>query len=305
MGTTYHVTYVLAAGVSPPSEKAVESLLQDINQSVSTYIPSSAISQLNNSRNPGELHPADRHFAAVFERSREIYSATHGAFNPAVAPLVNAWGFGPTQPEVLPDDAAIKRLLPTVSLEAFTLQKSPPAIRKQLAESQLDFGGIAKGYAVDAVAALLDQAHIENYLVELAGEVRARGSHPDGKAWRVGIERPAENALATEKIQTIVELDNRGMSTSGNYRNFEAADGKTYGHILDPRTGYPVSNSLVSATVLAPDTMTADAYATAMIVMGFDEAIKLVEGHPELSAYFIVMDENARLVAKRSSRFPL
>jgi thiamine biosynthesis lipoprotein len=304
MGTTYRVTYVVSPGVTPPGGRAVEDLLQAINQSVSTYIPSSAISQINSSRDAEAWHPIDDHFAVLFRRSRSIYEDTHGAFNPAVGPLVDAWGFGSKPLDVLPDDSTIRKLLPTVSFDAFDLRDSPLAVRKRIPEAQLDFGGIAKGYAVDAIAYLLDEAHVQDYLVEIAGEVRARGRHPDGKVWRVGIEKPSENALAAQHVQTIIELENRALSTSGDYRNYKVEDGKTLGHILDPRTGYPASNSLLSATVVARDAMTSDAYATALIVMGLDDAMKFVEDHSELSAYFISKDDNGGIVEKRSSRFP-
>jgi len=304
MGTTYQLTYAVSGNLVPPTRKAIDDLLNDINQAVSIYIPSSTISQLNGSRDTERWQAIDRHFAAIFERSRMIYTDTSGAFNPAVAPLVNAWGFGPKRVEGVPDDATIQKLLRTVSFETFEVQSSPPAIRKGLAEAQLDFGAIAKGYAVDAIANLFNEAHITDYLVEIAGEVRAHGTHPDRKPWRVGIERPADDALAPRHVQTVVELDNLGMATSGNYRNQQASDGRKFGHILDPKTGYPVRNSILSATVLAPDTMTADAYATAFIVMGLEQAMKLVESDDELSAYFIVMEKDGTVVARPSSRFP-
>ena len=305
MGTTYHVTYVVSGSLKPPSQSAIENLLHEINQSVSTYIPSSVISQLNSSTDTQAWYPVDRHFASIFKRSREIYDDTKGAFNPAVGPLVNAWGFGPVRTDAVPDEATVQRLLQTVSFEAFEFQDSPLVVRKRLADAQLDFGAIAKGYAADAIANLFKEAHIPDYLVEIAGEVRAHGEHPDGKPWQVGIEKPAEDALAPRKVQTVVELDDRGLATSGNYRNFQALDGKTFGHILDPKTGYPVRNSLLSATVLAPDAMTADAYATAFIVMGVEAAMKLVDSHSELSAYFIVRGEGGQVIVERpSSRFP-
>jgi thiamine biosynthesis lipoprotein len=304
MGTTYRVSYIATADVTPPSEKAVEELLHAINQSVSTYIESSTISAINAATNTEEWHPIDAHFLKIFTRSRAIYEATGGAFNPALGPLINAWGFGSVRSEVLPDDATVQALLKLSSFDAFELQDSPPAVRKRLPGATLDFGGIAKGYGVDAIAELLDHAGVQNYLVEIAGEVRAKGRRLDGKPWQVGIEKPTQDALANREIETAVALENSAMSTSGNYRNYQQADGKTAGHILSPKTGYPITNSLLSATVLAPDGTTADATATALIVLGLDDAMKFVEAHEELSAFFIAMDDSGRVIERRSSRFP-
>jgi len=304
MGTTYRVTYVARTAATPPSQQAVEDLLHEINASVSNYIETSLISQLNASRDISASHAVDRHFAAIFRRSREIYEDTGGAFNPALGPLIDAWGFGPKQPQALPDDSTVRALLKVSSFDAFDLQESPAVVRKRIAEAQLDFGGIAKGYAVDTIAALLDNSGVQDYLVEIAGEVRAKGKRADGGIWEVGIERPAEDALAQRNIQIIVELENAAVSTSGNYRNLQEEAGRRVGHILNPRTGYPAMSSLLSATVLAPNAMTSDAYATALMVMGLDEALQFVESHKELSAYFIAMDSTGGTIEKRSSRFP-
>jgi thiamine biosynthesis lipoprotein len=304
MGTTYRVSYIATADVTPPSEKAVEELLHAINQSVSTYIESSTISTINASINTEEWHPVDAHFLKNFIRSRAIYEATSGAFNPALGPLINAWGFGSVRSEVLPDDATVQALLKVCSFDAFELKDSPPAVRKRIPGATLDFGGIAKGYGVDAIAELFDHAEVQNYLVEIAGEVRAKGHRLDGKPWQVGIEKPAQDALANREIETSVALKDSAMSTSGNYRNYQPAGGKTAGHILNPKTGYPIMNSLMSATVIAPDGMTADATATALIVLGLDDAMKFVETHEELSAFFLVMDDGGKVIERRSSRFP-
>jgi len=304
MGTTYRVTYVAKTSDTPPSQQAVEDLLHEINASVSNYIETSLLSQLNAARDTSALHPVDRHFAAIFRRSREIYDDTGGAFNPALGPLIDAWGFGPKQPQALPDESTVRTLLKLSSFDAFDLQESPAGVRKGIAESQLDFGGIAKGYAVDKIADLLNDSGVQDYLVEIAGEVRARGKRADGGTWQVGIERPAEDALALPNIQIVVDLENAAVSTSGNYRNLQEDAGRKVGHILNPRTGYPAMSSLLSATVMAPNATTADAYATALMVMGLDEALKFVESHTELSAYFIAMDSAGGIVEKRSSRFP-
>jgi FAD:protein FMN transferase len=302
MGTTYQVIYV-PDRVSVRQDE-VEALLADINQSMSTYIESSVISKINLSNDPAVWHPIDSHFDIVFRRAREIYDDTDGAFNPAVGPLVDAWGFGPDGTGTLPDDEAIRKLLNVVSMDAFTLQDSPPAVRKQFAGARLDFGGIAKGYGVDAIASLVEKRGVKNYVISIAGEVRARGLRPEGDGWHVGIEKPAADALAARRIQTIVELKDSAVSTSGTYRNYRDDDGKTLSHIIDPKTGYPARNSLVSVSVLAPDATTADAYATAFIVMGLEEALRLVEARSNLAAYFIAKGRDGNFIEKRSTRFP-
>lgn len=298
MGTTYQVKYV--AGAEPAAfKKDVDALLGEINQSMSTYIETSTISRINASTNLDEWHPIDKHFEAVFRRSYDIYKDTNGAFNPAVGPLVSAWGFGREAPETPPDARTVRALLAVTRLEAFELRDSPPAIRKHLPGAKLDFGAIAKGYGVDAIGELLEQRGVKDYLVEIAGEIRARGH-----AWRVGVEKPAENAFADATLQHIFALSNAGLSTSGTYRNYEIQDGKRVTHILDPKTGYPAENSLLSVSVMAHDTMTADAYATALIVMGLDDGVQFIDAHQQLSAYFIAKDAAGNLVERRSAGFP-
>jgi thiamine biosynthesis lipoprotein len=218
--------------------------------------------------------------------------------------LVKAWGFGPDGPQALPDEATIRALLEVVSFEAFELRDSPPAVRKQIPGAQLDFNAIAEGYAIDEIAARLEKGNIENYLIEIGGEVRARGQHAEGRPWKMGIEKPTDNALAAGKIQTVISVQNSALATSGNYRNFRIEDGKTIVHILNPRTGYPAVSSLLSVSVVAGDATTADAYATALMVMGVDEGVRFVEARKHLHAYFISNDPQGNIIEKRSSGFP-
>jgi thiamine biosynthesis lipoprotein len=308
MGTTYQVTYVsrewTATAPRQQLAKAIEDLLAEINQSMSTYIETSTISKINASTDLEEWHPVDRHFQIVLERSREIYKDTNHAFNPAVGPLVNAWGFGPDDPETLPDGAGVGALLKVVNFDSFEFRKSPPSLRKHTGGARLDFSAIAKGYGVDAIGDLLEQRGVSNYLVEIGGEVRARGQHANGHPWRVGIEKPTDNPVGDRTIQMVIELQNAGLATSGTYRNYEIKDGRRIAHIIDPATGYPAQNSLLSVSVVAGDTTTADAYATALMVMGLDAGLRFVEEHKDLHAYFIAADESNKLVEKRSSGFP-
>lgn len=291
MGTTYRVTYALESR-NKVVAKATEELLQEINRSLSTYDKTSLISAINASSDTGVWHPVDKHFAAVFRRSRQIYEDTGHAFNPAVGPLVNAWGFGPEDHDASPDDTRVRDLLKVVRFEAFELQDSPPAVRKTIADAKLDFSAIGEGYAIDAIGEMLESNSVKDYLVELGGEVRARG-----RTWKVGIERPNQDLK-------VVRITDAGLSTSGTTHNFRIENGKKIAHILDPRTGYPAQNSLLSVSVLSKDTKTADAYATALMVMGLEEGLHFVEARPELQAYFVAMGADGNIIEKRTAGFP-
>jgi len=305
MGTSYQVTYSPTAGSVQDEMRAVEDLLEEINESLSTYIDTSVISRVNQSADTASWHPIDRHFETVFARARAIYEDTGGAFNPAVGPLVDAWGFGPEGPQALPGPDAVDRLLQLVSFDLFEIRSTPPGVRKQMAESRLDFSAIAKGYGVDAVGRLIEGWGVRNYFVEIGGEVRTRGEHPERRRWRIGIERPSDDPSRAPEIQSVLALGDAALATSGDYRNYRLGTaGRKIAHILDPRTGYPVTSPLASVSVLARDAMTADAYATAFMVMGIEDALDFVEAREELEAYFIASDPAGNIIETRSSGFP-
>ena len=278
MGTTYSIIYLDVDGTN--FKDAIDSLLQVWNMSLSTYIPESEISVFNRTN---ELTFNSPYFLPVLKKSREIFEATHGAFDPTVMPLVNAWGFGP-ETEDLPDSAEIKNLLDLVDynnivFDSLKVWKKKPGV-------QLDFSAIAKGYGVDVVAAYLHEQGIENYLVEIGGEIVCRGVNDRGTPWTTGIEDPSTDFLE-RKMKAIIEVSDKAIATSGNYRNFYVRDGKRYAHTISPFTGFPIEHTILSATVIADDCMTADAYATAFMVLGVDEGEQLLLDHPELEAYFI------------------
>lgn len=304
MGTTWQAVYAADEGVPPDAPQQIQALLDEINQTLSTYIDTSLISRINRSSDPEAWHAVDAHFATVFTRARLVYAETGGAFNPAVGPLVEAWGFGAESPENPPDAETVRILLDRVRFDAFEFRPSPPSVRKTLPGAELDFSAIAKGYAVDAVAGLVESWGATDYFIEIGGEVRTRGEHPSGRPWRIGIERPASDALASAEIQNVLNVSDSALATSGNYRNYTLVDGRRAGHILNPATGYPEETSLLSVSVLAEDTMTADAYATAFMVMGLDEALQFVEAHSGLEAYFISSLPGDGLLETRSSGFP-
>ncbi len=304
MGTSYQVTYSGTDAQVEEDQAAVEDLLAQVNQSLSTYIESSLISEINSSTDTTLWHTIDLHFERVFDRSKTLHQQTNGAFNPAVGPLVGAWGFGPEGINRVPSSRTIDSLLMLIDFDDFIKHPTEQSIRKRVAGASLDFNAIAKGYGVDVVADFFRDRGTPNYFVEIGGEVRTGGQHPSGRPWRVGIEKPAENQLAGQETQQVVELSDRSMATSGNYRNFYVEEGRKYVHTVDPITGYTRTSSLLSASVLAPDCMTADAYATALMVMGVDQALALVETRADLEAYFIVSDDKGEYAELRSSQFP-
>ena len=203
----------------------------------------------------------------------------------------------------MPESTTIESLLRVVDFDLFDERDSPPAVQKSSPGAQLDFNAIAKGYGVDAVGKLLESRGFESYLVEIGGEVRTRGDHPSGRAWSVGIERPVEDNSG-RVAQIVVLLNDAALATSGNYRNYTIRDGRKYAHILNPETGYPEESPLLSASVLTEDCMTADAYATASMVMGLEKGMDFVESRDGLEAYFISDGGEGRYLERRSTGFP-
>ena len=207
----------------------------------------------------------------------EVSRNTQGAFDVTVGPLVNLWGFGPAgRADEMPTDEAIAECQARVGYTRLEVRQEPPALRKRRADVYVDLSAIAKGFGVDEVAKLLERHAVRSYLVEIGGEVRTRGRKPDGGGWRIGIERPV---AAVREIECVVELDDRALATSGDYRNFFEREGRRYSHEIDPRTGRPVDHALISVSVLADDCLTADAWATALLVLGPDAALPTARQH--------------------------
>jgi thiamine biosynthesis lipoprotein len=279
MGTTFHIIY---EGASPVAVRAdIDSLLAQLDSSLSVYNPQSVISRMN--RN--EPVAADRFFTVLFLRSREIYEATGGAFDISASPLFNAWGFGFLHRETMTQAKvdSLKKFVGMhhVRLEGTRLVKDDPRVT-------LNANAIAKGFGVDVAADFLEQAGSRNYLVEIGGEVRCKGKNSEGKAWAIGIDKPVEgNMFPGEQLQTVLHLTDKALATSGNYRKYYEENGKKYAHTIHPGAGYPITHNLLSATVLAGDCMTADAYATAFMAVGLEGAKQLLAAHPELGAYLI------------------
>ena len=286
MGTIPYTVKVIATA-SMPIGSGIDSVLKAFNQSLSTYIPDSEISNFNRLDTlvfeSGLFHP-------VLKRSQEIYEATNGAFDPTVGPLVNVWGFGPDKSIKVPDSVIIDSLLQLTGFDQIKFNRSYAT--KQPGMS-LDFSAIAKGYAIDLVAEFVESYGIEHYMVEIGGEVRARGKNLKGKGWSIGIDDPLV-AKNERKMLAILEINDLSLATSGNYRNYYEKYGIVYAHIIDPRTGYNKHHDLLSASVFSSDCMTADAYATGFMVMGLEESIKMVEQDPELEA-LLLYQENGEI----------
>lgn len=294
-GTVYHITYESPDGSDLHDQIKTE--LKRLDFSFSTYNKESVISKIN--RN--ESFETDSLFRVVFLRSVEISKASGGAFDPTVAPLVNAWGFGFKNAETI-SNTLIDSLRQFVGMDKIELKND--VIVKSDPRVMLDFSAIAKGYAVDVVGNLLHRLGCRNYMVEIGGEVVAKGVNQHKAVWRIGINEPNDDEpLSSANFQAIIQLPDKAVATSGNYRNFYEKDGKKYAHTIDPSTGYPVDHSLLSATVVAKDCMTADAWATAFMVLGIEKAYILANNLNELDAYFIFSDESGERKTMQTDHF--
>lgn len=284
-GTFFHATYQCDSSL----RNDIMNELQAVDGSLSMFNPQSVISRINRNE---DMRP-DTLFTEVFNLSKTVSAQTDGAFDITVAPLVNAWGFG-FRNDLLPDSATIDSLRSYVGFH--NVQLTEGRVHKTDPRTVLDCSAVAKGFGSDVVARLFRRKGIRNFMIEIGGEIVVSGTNPSAKLWSVGINRPVEDSIGTNNdLQTILKVTNRAMATSGNYRNFYYKDGKRYAHTIDPHTGYPVQQSVLSATVLAPDCATADAYATAFMVMGLDRARAVLGRHPELQAYFIYTDADGNL----------
>ena len=276
-GTTYKVIYQCDSDLSV----AIREELMKVDHSLSPFNKESVITAVNQNREV----TLDPYFVEVFTKAMEISVDTEGAFDITVAPLVNAWGFG-FKNEQMPTAHQVDSLRRIIGYQKVSLADGK--IRKKDSRMMLDCSAIAKGFGVDAVARMLHSRGVQNYMVEVGGEVVTRGVNAQRLPWRVGVVKPTEDSLSIgHELQTVLNVTDKAMATSGNYRNFYYKNGRRYAHTIDPKTGYPVQHSLLSATVLADNCTMADAYATSFMVMGMERAQKLLERHPELMAYLI------------------
>ncbi|MBP5712108.1 MAG: FAD:protein FMN transferase [Prevotella sp.] len=280
-GTTYNITYQHDKDLN----KEILVALNQVDASLSPFNEKSIITKINNN----ESVSPDKMFVEVFELAKQISTETHGAFDITVAPMVNVWGFG-FKSGTSPTKEVIDSIKEIVGFDKISLKNNK--IVKQDPRTTLDCSAIAKGYGCDIVARLFRNKDIKNFMIEIGGEVVTSGISEKRIPWKIGVTKPTDDTLNTNhELQTILNITDMAMATSGNYRNFYYKYGKKYAHTIDPKTGYPVQHNILSATVLASDCATADAYATSFMVLGLDGAKKILEQHPELMAYFIYSDK--------------
>lgn len=288
-GSTFQIRFM-----STLPDKAVDEIktdigrqFEDIDNSMSTWVPTSLISQINES---GEWVEVDFYFLDVLERSLEIAEETNGDFDPTVGPLVRLWGFWFDEIRGQVSDEQVQETLDLVGYDKVEIDGN--RVRIPL-NSTIDFNAIAQGYTVDMIADYLEFMGIERYMVEVGGEIIARGLNDKNEVWVIGVDKPQENIDVDERFQFILKLENAALATSGNYRKFwvDAETGLKYSHTIDPQTGYPAKNNLLSASIIAPTAMDADAYATLCMVRGLEECKAFLASKPDLEGYLIYADQ--------------
>ena len=281
-GTEYHITY----NGSENLQDSIDEVLRQVDASLSPFNDQSIITAVNNN----EDMTVNEMFSDVFLTAKAVSAVTDGAFDITVAPLVNAWGFGFKNKEDITDEK-IQSILAHIGMNKVNLQGDK--VVKTDTCVMLDCSAIAKGYGVDAVGQFLEGKGIKDYMVEIGGEVRLRGQNPKSEEWNIGINKPDDDSLGVNReLQDILHITNIAMATSGNYRNFYEEGNKKYAHTINPHTGYPAQQDILSSTVLAQNCAIADAFATAFMVMGSEEAKRILARHPEIMAYFICSGED-------------
>ncbi|MTI00815.1 FAD:protein FMN transferase [Roseibium sp. RKSG952] len=287
MGTTFNITAIGEDIDETALAASVEETLAQVNAKMSNWDPNSEVSTFSASDSTA---PADvsEEFAYVIAAANEVHEKSNGTFDVTLGPLIELWGFGPRKPEdPVPADADIQAALNGVGqARLLKLDSAAGTLAKSNADVGINLSAIAKGYGIDAVAQSLSDAGLENYMVEIGGDLVAKGQNDKGESWQIGVEKPE---TGSQIIQLIVPVDNLGMATSGDYKNFFEQDGVRYSHIIDPTTGHPITHRTTSVTVLAENAMMADAWATAMLALGQEEGLRLAEEH-QLAVFFISRD---------------
>ncbi|WP_170574357.1 FAD:protein FMN transferase [Ruegeria atlantica] len=287
MGTTFNITAIGEDLDENALATAVEATLADVNSKMSNWDPNSEVSTFSAATSTDAM-PVSAEFVHVMQAANEVHEKTGGTFDVTLGPLIELWGFGPRTPEdPVPSDADIQSALESVGQNRLlTLDAEAGTLSKSDAGVGINLSAIAKGYGIDAVAETLRDAGIENYLVEIGGDLVTKGENDKGEIWRIGIEKPQAGA---QSPQLIVSVGDLGMASSGDYKNFFEQDGVRYSHIIDPTTGRPITHRTTSVTVLAENAMMADAWATAMLALGQEKGLELAEKH-KLAVYFISRD---------------
>lgn len=302
LGTTYSILYYASAEENKLEQKvfkhSLDSIFKVVNKSLSTYLPTSDISKI---KNGDTTVVVDHMFKDVFNLSKKIYTKTDGYFDPTVGKMVNAWGFGPEKYNLQMTDKVVDSLMQYVGFDKVKLTTDNKII-KTSSEVYLDFNAIAKGYCIDRIGEYLNKNKVNNYLIELGGELLAKGNKPENKPWIVGVDDP--NQTTERNLITTLKLFDAGMATSGNYRKFKTDSlGNIFVHIIDTKTGYNKPSAILSASVIAPNCAIADAYATAFMAMPFKQSKKLVEEDSTLESYLIYSDSTNAINVYASKGF--
>ena len=294
-GTSFNIQYYSEDNIN--YQKQFDSLFDVINQSLSTYILDSDISKLNKN----EITKVDQHFENVFKASKVIYRQTEGIFDPTIGNVVNAWNFGAEKNKFLTDSTTIDSLMQYVGFNRVGLVDGNI---KKPETSYLEFNAIAKGYGIDVIADYLESKDVDNYIVDIGGDMRASGINLESKkGWTVGIDDP--NFDGTQSYSKVISLKDEGMATSGTYRKFKTDEnGNRYAHIINTKTGYPTKTNILSVSVIAPNCMLADGYATAFQAMGIEKVTRFSNKYPELKVYFIYENDNQELKILSLNNFP-
>lgn len=283
-GTMFHTIYSMTYSSPDNLQEGIEAELKKFDGSLSMFNDTSTISRINKNDTTVKVDPL---FTKLFQKAMEISQLTDGAFDITVAPFVNIWGFGfKNSDKVTP--AMIDSMKAFVGYQKVHMVNGK--VIKDDPRTNFDASAIAKGLSSDIVADYLNKKGVDNYMIEIGGEIVTKGKNPKGELWHIGISKPVEDSVINNEIIAVLALDNVGLATSGNYRNFYIKDGKKYAHTIDPSTGYPVQHSLLSASVIAKDCMTADAFATSFMVMGVEKSMEYVNTHRDIEAYFVYSD---------------
>jgi thiamine biosynthesis lipoprotein len=283
-GTYYSATYLQPEGKNLQAQ--IDTFFNEFDRSLSTYNPNSIISKINQNNDSVQT---DAYFESMFEAAQKVSMLTNGAFDITVAPLVNIWGFGFGNHD-RSKEPDYKKLMPLIGYQKVKLQnhkiiKDNPAI-------MIDASAIAQGYSADLIAKLFEKNGCENYMIDIGGEIVCKGLNPKGSNWKIGIDKPVDDSINVDgELQAIVSITNRALTTSGNYRQFYYKDGQKFAHTINPKTGRPVQHNLLSATVIAADCTTADAFATAFMVLGKDSALALCKRIPDMDCYLVYTDK--------------
>lgn len=296
-GSTYSITYYTQNRVL--KKEQVDSILNVIDNSMSIYRTGSLINKFNSSSRGLKL---DNHFKAVISKALEIYKESDGSFDVTVEPLMRAWNFGRVSVKSLPDAKLIASIKEHVGSNKLRL--SGDSLIKEDPELKIDLNGIAQGYTVDVLSEFLEKNGIDNYLVELGGELRVKGvKRPSGEAFNIGIETPSSDNYETGKLNNIIEVRQGAVTTSGNYRNFYKSGNKKISHLINPDTGYPIENEIISATVYAREALTADGYDNVFMAMDIKKGFRFLEKHPELQVYIVYQKKDGSIADTASTGF--